>query len=356
MAKKHPRSTEIRQFILREVAEGTEDIPAITAEKFDLKLPAVNFHLRQLRAENVLEASGNTSGRTYSLKTLNEWRKTYQSGPPVAEDVAWNETRPNLGTLPENVLSIWNGGFTEMFNNAIEHSERTRIIVHDRTTAINSEVMILDDGIGIFRKIQRALNLADPQHAILELSKGKFTTDPEHHSGEGIFFTSRMFDSFSILSGGLFFSHKIRGNWDWLLQQETQNSGTGVWMQIANDSTRTPKEVYEQFAGPDNNYNFEKTIVPVRLAQYKDLLVSRSQAKRVLAGLEKFKIVSFNFEGVESVGQAFADEIFRVYAAAHPGIEVNYTHANAYVRGMIHRAQQSAADTNTSANLLANGT
>jgi hypothetical protein len=127
-------------------------------------------------------------------------------------------------------------------------------------------------------------------------------------------------------------------------------------MQIANDSTRTPKEVYEQFAGPDNNYNFEKTIVPVRLAQYKDLLVSRSQAKRVLAGLEKFKIVSFNFEGVESVGQAFADEIFRVFAAAHPGIEVNYTHANAYVRGMIHRAQQSAADTNTSANLLANGT
>jgi hypothetical protein len=108
-------------------------------------------------------------------------------------------------------------------------------------------------------------------------------------------------------------------------------------MQIANDSTRTPKEVYEQFAGPDNNYNFEKTIVPVRLAQYKDLLVSRSQAKRVLAGLEKFKIVSFNFEGVESVGQAFADEIFRVFAAAHPGIEVNYTHANAYVRGMIHR-------------------
>jgi hypothetical protein len=350
---KHPRSAVIRQFILREVAEGSKDIPAIAAEKFKIKIPAINFHLRQLRSEGVLECSGNTSGRTYGLKTLSDWSNAFKIGPTLTEDAAWDLSKPSLGTLPENVLSIWNGGFTEMFNNAIEHSEGTRIIVRVRTTAINSEVMILDDGIGIFKKIQQALNLADPRHAILELSKGKFTTDPEHHSGEGIFFTSRMFDSFSILSEGLFFSHKIRGNWDWLLQQGTQNRGTGVWMQIANDSARTPKEVYEQFAGPENDYNFEKTIVPVRMAQYKDLLVSRSQAKRILVGLEKFKIVSLNFEGVESVGQAFADEIFRVFANAHPEINVDYTHANAYVRGMIQRARHSERAIIESANALA---
>lgn len=45
-----------------------------------------------------------------------------------------------------------------------------------------------------------------PSHAILELSKGKFTSDPARHSGEGIFFTSRMCDKFEILSKGLFFS------------------------------------------------------------------------------------------------------------------------------------------------------
>jgi len=36
------------------------------------------------------------------------------------------------------------------------------------------------------------------------LAKGKLTTDPKRHSGEGIFFSSRMFDEFDILSGGVF--------------------------------------------------------------------------------------------------------------------------------------------------------
>ena len=57
--------------------------------------------------------------------------------------------------------------------------------------------------MGIFKKIQKALDLLDERHAILELAKGKLTTDPKHHTGEGIFFTSRMFDEFTILSGGV---------------------------------------------------------------------------------------------------------------------------------------------------------
>ena len=38
----------------------------------------------------------------------------------------------------------------------------------------------------------------DKRQALFELSKGKFTTDPSRHSGEGVFFTSRMFDDFEI--------------------------------------------------------------------------------------------------------------------------------------------------------------
>jgi hypothetical protein len=53
----------------------------------------------------------------------------------------------------------------------------------------------------------------------------------------------------------------------------------------------------------------------VRLAKYgNDQLISRSQAKRLLARIELFKIVLFDFSGVETIGQAFADEIFRVFA------------------------------------------
>jgi len=54
--------------------------------------------------------------------------------------------------------------------------------------------------------------------------------------------------------------------------------------------------------------------VPVKLAQYgNDKLVSRSQAKRLLARVELFKVVMLDFTNVPTIGQAFADEIFRVF-------------------------------------------
>ena len=58
------------------------------------------------------------------------------------------------------------------------------------------------------------------------------------------------------------------------------------------------------------------THIPLRLAEYgEDNLVSRSQAKRVLARVDRFEEVILDYSGIRAVGQAFADEIFRVFAA-----------------------------------------
>jgi hypothetical protein len=67
--------------------------------------------------------------------------------------------------------------------------------------------------------------------------------------------------------------------------------------------------------------------------------VSRSQAKRLLARVELFETVMFDFTGVATIGQAFADEIFRVFANQHPNIELTPTHANSDVKRMIARAR-----------------
>jgi len=56
--------------------------------------------------------------------------------------------------------------------------------------------------------------------------------------------------------------------------------------------------------------------------------ISRSQAKRLLMGLEKFKQVVLDFKGVSSVGQAFVDEVFRVFQNEHPDIAIQYFNAN----------------------------
>ncbi len=244
---------------------------------------------------------------------------------------------PLVSDLPENVKEMWHYGVTEMVNNAIDHSEGTLLKLYFFRTALDVEIWINDDGEGIFHRIQRLANLYDAREAILELAKGKFTTDPANHSGEGIFFTSRAFDSFMILSRNLYFSHKAERD-DWLIDDDQDTPGTRVILKLDNDCRRTLKSVYDEFAEPDE-FTFSKTIVPVRLARHEgEKLVSRSQAKRLVSRFEKFKSVVLDFEDVEEIGQAFADEIFRVFASSHPGVSLTPINVSAEVQQMIVRA------------------
>jgi anti-sigma regulatory factor (Ser/Thr protein kinase)/biotin operon repressor len=340
MTRVRTRGEDIRHFILQNVEHHPGSISRLAAQKFKISRQAINKHLQKLRAEHALTEAGNTRNRVYKLSPLVEWRKHYQISPELAEDAVWtNDVAPTIGEMPENVLDIWRYGFTELLNNAIDHSGGTSITVHISKTAATTEMLISDDGIGIFKKIQTALNLLDERHSVLELAKGKLTTDPEKHTGEGIFFTSRMFDSFDILSGGVFLTHTFGDSEDWIMEREKFASGTTVWMKLDNHTSRTEKKIFDQYASGDD-YGFNKTVVPVKLAQYgSDKLVSRSQAKRVLARVELFKTVIFNFEGVETIGQAFADEIFRVFPRQHPEIEIHSANVNSAVKRMITRAK-----------------
>ena len=91
---------------------------------------------------------------------------------------------------------------------------------------------------------------------------------------------------------------------------------------------------------PREDFAFNKTNVILSLLDGgEDRFISRSQAKRVLARLPRFREVILNFEGVESVGPAFADEIFRVFANAHPDVHLIPVNASDQVQKMIHRAR-----------------
>ena len=331
---------------MERVEQHPGNIAKVTADHFGITRQAVNKHLQKLTSERCLSETGNTRNRLYKLAPLSTWEQAYTIVPGLAEDVVWtNDVSPALGKLPDDVKDIWHHGFTEMFNNAIDHSDGTRIIVQVVKTAATAEMLVWDDGVGIFKKIQAALGLLDERHAILELSKGKLTTDPKNHSGEGIFFTSRMFDSFQILSGGSFFNHEHDKDQDWLVETNAERKGTAVLMRLLNHTSRTTRKVFDTYVSGDS-FDFTKTVVPVNLARYgNDRLISRSQAKRVLARVELFKTVVFDFQGVDYIGQAFSDEIFRVFANAHPEIALLPVHANSEVKRMIERARAGATAT-----------
>lgn len=334
------RGEDIRRFIVENVDKHSADIAAYAAQKFSITRQAVNKHLKNLASEGALTASGKTRNRTYKLCPQLEYRTEFKFGHGVNEDIAWEKSvEPFVGPFPENVKDIWHYSFTEMFNNAIDHSGGTGAFLEVTKTAANTQLLLADDGIGIFKKIQTAMHLADERHAILELCKGKLTTDPEKHTGQGIFFTSRLLDSFDIFSGGVYFSHVIGDEEDWVIERPQSYSGTRIYMKLNNHTSRTCKKVFDQYSD-EEDLGFIKTVVPVRLAQYgNEKLISRSQAKRVLARVELFKCVVFNFEGVPTIGQAFADEIFRVFTNSHPAIEVHPINTNSEVKRMIESAK-----------------
>lgn len=285
--------------------------------------------------------SGRTKSRRYDLHTLGEFSATLAVTPGLQEDVPWSrDIRPRLAGVPQNVVEICAYAFTEMLNNVIDHSGSPDVAIRLVHTAATVNIEISDRGIGIFRKIKEAVGLADEREAVLELSKGKLTTDPERHSGEGVFFTSRMVDLFSIRSGSLQFTH-LRAEHEWLSDSDRpEQVGTAIQMVVSLGSRLRPKDIFDEFSSPEMEYAFSKTHVPIRLAQFgPDNLISRSQARRVAARFEQFAEVLLDFTAVEFIGQAFADEIFRVFQRGHPQIKLHVAHANSAVTSMIRRAQ-----------------
>ncbi|MBP9773296.1 MAG: DUF4325 domain-containing protein [Candidatus Peribacteraceae bacterium] len=331
------RRLDIGKFIVENIAEHPSDIVSVIVEKFAISRQRAHEYLRREVASGKIMKTGHTRATRYFLSTADEIRFQVDIEPGTAEDKIWTQfVRPKLINYPENVYKICQYGFTEMVNNAIDHSEGSRMYCTIKIKDGEIHLHVMDNGVGIFNKIKKALHLHSLREAILHLSKGKFTTDPTRHSGQGIFFTSRMFDKFGILSSDIYYSFMKN---DWLISSERHREsgkGTSVSMTIAISSQKIGKEIMDQYADSDLEIGFHKTVVSVLLSSDdNDPHISRSQAKRLLMGLERFRHVVLDFKDVQAVGQAFVDEIFRVFKNEYPDIKITYIHANPDVEFMI---------------------
>ncbi|HEV8608335.1 MAG TPA: DUF4325 domain-containing protein [Tepidisphaeraceae bacterium] len=337
------QSNEIRQALLEALFWSPASPVSAIADRFGVTRQAVQLHLRKLSDQGWIIGQGKVRWRQYRLAVVAEHQERFALRPGVSEDQAWDRLRPRIADLAAHEQELYHYGVTEMVNNIIDHSGgKTARISLERTSASLS-VTVTDDGVGIFKKVSAALNLSDPREAILDLIKGKFTTDPKRHTGEGIFFTSRSFDRFSIASSNLLFMHtSLHDDWSVNVQKKPVR-GTSVVMSLLLPAKRTLADVFVKFSSGPEDYRFAKTRVPLKLAAFIDeSLVSRSSAKRVLARIERFDEVLMDFAGIGSIGPAFADEIFRVFAVAHPHVRLIPVNANEQVTSMIRRAQAAS--------------
>ncbi len=251
---------------------------------------------------------------------------------------------PRIAQLPENIKSIFTFAFSEMFNNAIEHSHSKNISVEVSVREKDLSFIVNDSGVGAFRNIMKKKNLKTEVEAIQDLLKGKTTTIPKSHSGEGIFFTSKAGDVFVLDSFGYRLSvNTIKPNIA-IHHLSTKKRGTRVVFRINTDSTRHLNDVFKKYTNlaGEGDYGFDKTEIRVKLFTAGGIHISRSQARRILAGLEKFKIVLFDYEKVPLVGQAFADEIYRVFQELHPDIRLENENMSDGVRFMVERSRNEA--------------
>lgn len=332
----------MRSTALELIAADGARVGSRLARAMGVSRQVANDHLQGLLRDGLVEAEGTTRARVCRLKTLASAVMRFERAG-LQEDVAWRQVgTPHVAALKENVRRIWQYAASALINNAIDHSASAQVEVGLERNALWTEVVVADEGEGIFLKIQRALRLNDPREAILELAKGKLTTAPEAHSGEGIFFTSRALDLFEIESHQLRFRHVHDGR-DSISEQPVDTPGSRVRMRLANDSTRELQSVFDAHTDLEE-FSFDRTVVPLHLAQHEgEKLVSRSQAKRVSHRFERFKRVELDFAGVSEIGQGFADELFRVFASAHPQILITYGNAVPAVDRMIQRAVAARA-------------
>lgn len=334
----------IQTFIIDTVGQHPHDLVQTVMNHFGLARPTVSRLLQTLIDDGVIVRQ-NTKGRYpgYMLAThIFETTFSLESNV-LQEDLLYYEAiRPYLEGTPKNVQDLLEYSSMEIINNAIEHSNGTKITIKVSRSIKHAEIAIHDDGVGIFNKIQKDLGLLAPQQSILELCKGKFSSDPKRHSGEGIFFSSRMVDKFIIRSYGLAFNGHEENDMIMELSGEEIITGTWVSLQVDMDTARTPVEVFNKYADPDMEPSFHRTCIPVRVMNVEGgNLVSRSQAKRLLARVDRFLSVVLDFSGVEMIGQAFADEIFRVFASAHKNVSIQYINANATIEKMIRHVLAS---------------
>ena len=72
-------------------------------------------------------------------------------------------------------------------------------------------------------------------------------------------------------------------------------------------------------------------------------LESRAQARRVASRLQRFQRAEVDFAGIADVGHGFADELFRVFSRAHPGVDLVPVGMAPRVAAMVAAVRSAAA-------------
>lgn len=333
------KKNAIQHYILEKISQNTTSLSKKVSEAFDVNQSTIHSYITDLLEKNIIT---KVKRGEYKLVTNSyKYILSRKNGDLDSDLYALEECLSrHISGFPQNVQGIWDYVFSEMVNNVIDHSAAETATIHVIQDYINTTVILSDNGVGIFKKLKDYFGFPSIDETICELFKGKLTTDSMNHSGEGIFFSSKLMDSFYIISSGNLFTNSKYDESKYedtkLLNNYSQsNIGTTVVMKLSNFSIKEVKDIFNLYE--DSSGRFTKTILPLKNI-FKTSPVSRSQAKRVCNNLDKFKEVIIDFDEITWMGQGFAHQLFVVFTNQHPETKIIPINMNEDVQKMYNHA------------------
>lgn len=334
------RKQSIKHYILEKIDQDTPSISKTVADTFSINPSTIHSYINELVKDNVIvkvkRGQYELVNKEYSYLLKRE--NGDLDDDTYAFDICLKE---HIEGFENNVQDIWSYTFSEMINNVMDHSLADSVKITISQNFLATCVMIEDNGIGIFQKIKDYFKLSSIEDAICELFKGKLTTDTKNHSGEGIFFSSKLMDDFLIISSSKIFTTNKYDEGKILSLVLENQKGTCVFMELSNFSHKTAKEIFDAYSNV--NGGFVKTKIPLKNI-FDTSPVSRSQAKRICNRLDKFKEVIVDFDEIEWLGQGFAHQLFVVFANSHPDIILTPINMNEDVTKMYNHVKNTNAE------------
>lgn len=348
MSFQEAKRESIKRYMLEKIRLDDVEFIHKTTCNFQISVTTVKRYLHEcLENQVILEDDVVECG--YRLQKQEHCFQYSAKDDLDEDDIFYEDISPLLQDVSDEAKRIWRYTFMEMMNNAIEHSGCDNIYCRVVKDVLYTEITITDDGIGIFKKVQNYLTeeigkKVTYQDVLVELYKGKLTTAAQNHSGEGVFFSSKALDEFAIWSDNAIYvqgvQERTRFVRNHLIAYYTRlnHIGTVVMMKLENQTERVLKEVFHMYSTIDEG--FIKTRIPIKEVCQEGEPIARSQARKLLYRLEKFKLVEFDFEEVDFMGQGFADEVFRVFKDRHPEVEIIPVNACPDILRMIKHVQR----------------
>lgn len=301
---------------------------------------AANRLLQRLESLQWLQRSGTPRRPLFQPGALRQVVRQYAIAG-LQEDTPWVQDFLPCFALPDHIAQMAQHAFTELLNNAIEHSGGSSVTVSMRQTPLQLQLLVSDNGRGIFDAIGEHFQINDPAQAMLELAKGKLSTRPDAHNGRGLFFTARLADIIDLHANDQAFQQRDWQREQWHHTRPACRQGSAVYVAFCLDTERRLDAVLRRYSLDGLGYGFERTVVPLQLASGPQLaLASRAQARRVALHLQRFRRVELDFEGLTEVGHGFADELLRVFHHQHPEVDLVPVNMSPQVAAMVNSVRE----------------